>query len=1238
MGTYRLQLLGGFSLGSQEDSVSLSSKKAKALLAFLALHSNQSFSRDQLASLLWEDSDATQARQSLRQSLAVIRKALGGAKEGLVAEGDTISLSSEAVSVDVVEFEKLGKENIPESLECAMNLFKGDLLEGFNPRAAQFDDWLMLEQSRVRELALQIMQRLIEHYQTRGKFESAIQLAIRFLHLDPLQESMHRTLMQLYLQVNKLGAALKQYRACKATLSRELKINPEAATVALYRDILARRDQSENSNELVPLTQQEVSKENEDKPQRFSETDHFLRHLVFIAIHIAPKQMKSTASETEQYAMNARNLIQKIETITGQQGGLFFQTLSGQAICIFGLPIRYSDDLVRALVTAKKMLEACLHVGDLNVSLGMACGKVYVEQENEHYRFFGGAISLAEQLSCVAKTNELLVCDEVVQNLRHQGLGLKPVDSDAGFEVSCWQVTDFNFHNHSLAIVGRQKERALFSGVIEECLLIEKAQAILVRGEAGIGKSRLTEEFIDQACANDFVPVIVQCRHFGEEASNNILAQITKAMFLGEKQPLLSRDKINDMDCLSPQQRSFLNFLLGDTLNSWEQAQFSELDSTAFHLGLQQTVFSLLDYQARQQPVLLVVEDVHWAKSHSLLEMAELTNIISDLPMIVIMTSRWEGDALDLNWRSKIMNTPLSTLDLNPLHQRESCQFAKQLNIKNQSFLDHCIKRSHGNPLFLQQLLLASEQSVEDLPDTIQNIILSRVDQLSKQEQKILQAASVLGDKIEIDALRFMIDNNSPPLKKLVQERMLVERQQYLTFFHALFRESIYLSLLDSLKRKLHEKAAQWYQDREKVVYAYHLGQVDHPEALRVYFQVASQLHEQNRSDEALVQIKQALQLTPKDRHSQLQLLCLHGEVSRHLGNTQESEVQLRQAIDLCCDQNEEKALLCKLYTELADTLRMSNSIDNALDYLKNAERLNQPIDAFLQARIHYLRGSILFPQGKLDECMKEHSLSLQYATSTGSGLLCARAQSGLGDAFYQRGQMLTARQHFQEAVSIAEASGYQSIQSINLSMNALISYFNDEVENAKAQSQKALSLAKQCNFRRGELLALDVMINMASYWDEFDDIESIFAVAEALAEQLGSKGIGLEIQSFKGLFLLKQGNQQMADELLLNTYERCEPSLLPFVGPTILGLWARVTGDRNRREWALSQGKDILETRNCVSHNYIIFYQCAIQVCIDHSLIQLAQQFADELSHYTKLEPLMACSRFVEMARQLKS
>ncbi len=233
----RLVLLGGFRLYRDDGTaIPLTARKMQALLAYLALQPQHRCARDRLAGLLWEGSTSAHARQSLRQLLAELRRALPRDERFLDTPGDDVRIPPGTLTVDVHDFERLLDEDTPEALARAVELYRGELLEGFDPRAPAFDDWLMAERSRLHERALSALQQLLEHEMAGEATARAIRRALHLLSLDPLRESAHRRLMELYARQGHYGAALKQYRVCQQTLRRELNVPPEDATERVFME------------------------------------------------------------------------------------------------------------------------------------------------------------------------------------------------------------------------------------------------------------------------------------------------------------------------------------------------------------------------------------------------------------------------------------------------------------------------------------------------------------------------------------------------------------------------------------------------------------------------------------------------------------------------------------------------------------------------------------------------------------------------------------------------------------------------------------------------------------------------------------------------------------------------------------------------------------------------------------------------------------------------------------------
>ncbi len=240
MSSLRLTLLGGVQARLDSGAaILLPTRKAQALLAYLALPPGRAHPRDKLAALLWGETGDEQARGSLRQALAALRRALPAGV--LVSKGETVALDPAAVEVDAGAFEAKVAAGTAEALDAAAALYGGDLLAGLAVKEAGFEEWLVGERERLRELALEGLAKLLAHQRRAGATDAAIQTGLKLLGLDPSQEPVHRALMRLYAQAGRRGAALRQYQACVGVLQRELGVEPEAETKVLYQEILRYR-------------------------------------------------------------------------------------------------------------------------------------------------------------------------------------------------------------------------------------------------------------------------------------------------------------------------------------------------------------------------------------------------------------------------------------------------------------------------------------------------------------------------------------------------------------------------------------------------------------------------------------------------------------------------------------------------------------------------------------------------------------------------------------------------------------------------------------------------------------------------------------------------------------------------------------------------------------------------------------------------------------------------------------
>ncbi|UCF62451.1 MAG: alpha/beta hydrolase [Anaerolineaceae bacterium] len=234
-------------------AIDISLRKALALLAYLVVTKGE-YSRDYLATLLWPESDPSNARASLRRTLYRINKS--ASEELLTTSADSIVLNpSREISVDVEAFRRItdewsetlrsSAENEPKrnrALENAAALYTDDFLAGFSiSDCHQFEEWRFFEAENLRASLVRILEQLIDTYQKQTDYDRAIQHGRRLLSLDSLSEDAHRILMRLYAISDQHSAALRQYTECERILEQELGVLPQPETTRLYETIRQHR-------------------------------------------------------------------------------------------------------------------------------------------------------------------------------------------------------------------------------------------------------------------------------------------------------------------------------------------------------------------------------------------------------------------------------------------------------------------------------------------------------------------------------------------------------------------------------------------------------------------------------------------------------------------------------------------------------------------------------------------------------------------------------------------------------------------------------------------------------------------------------------------------------------------------------------------------------------------------------------------------------------------------------------
>ena len=246
MNRFVLRLLGGFELRTADTGspIDLRSKKARALLTYLALAPASPVSRERLAALLWPESSEAQARASLRQALATLRRALGDA-EGMWLQTSAQGVSLCGADIDVVQLQALVTAGDEGSETRAAELSVGPLLDGFDPGSEAFEDWMLHERMRVNELLTKALGQRLDAARQRGDLDAVSEAGRRLVAIAPHREDVHRSLMRAYMDAGQWNEGLKQYAECETRLRDELGVEPQAETVALRDELSHRRNIAE---------------------------------------------------------------------------------------------------------------------------------------------------------------------------------------------------------------------------------------------------------------------------------------------------------------------------------------------------------------------------------------------------------------------------------------------------------------------------------------------------------------------------------------------------------------------------------------------------------------------------------------------------------------------------------------------------------------------------------------------------------------------------------------------------------------------------------------------------------------------------------------------------------------------------------------------------------------------------------------------------------------------------------
>jgi DNA-binding SARP family transcriptional activator/tetratricopeptide (TPR) repeat protein len=287
---FQLRLLGGFGLCDptpSHDAIVISSKKARALLAYVAMQEPMRVHRERLATLLWPDRIDRQARQNLRKCLASLRQDLARRADELLAiDGETVAIR-DVLTVDARQLRKFSNTEGAITLDDAAAICRGQFLSDLAMEGEEFCDWVASERAQFDTAAGMIFSEVASRADAAGDARKALQAAARLIALDPFREDWQRLSLEISARHVGRDEALMQARRFIGLLRKELDVEPEAETADLVEQIKAGRIRPvRNPDVCGPIDHAQSLGRSEDEataPPRFP-ADHHGRAVMVSAV------------------------------------------------------------------------------------------------------------------------------------------------------------------------------------------------------------------------------------------------------------------------------------------------------------------------------------------------------------------------------------------------------------------------------------------------------------------------------------------------------------------------------------------------------------------------------------------------------------------------------------------------------------------------------------------------------------------------------------------------------------------------------------------------------------------------------------------------------------------------------------------------------------------------------------------------------------------------------------------
>ena len=835
------------------------------------------------------------------------------------------------------------------------------------------------------------------------------------------------------------------------------------------------------------------------------------------------------------------------QAIVERHGGTVEKFIGDAVMAVFGVPAVHEDDALRAVRAADELRRGLSELNEeltraygtrLELRMGVNTGEVVTGTEERLAT--GDAVNVAARLEQAAQPGEVLLGEETYALVRDgvEAEAAPPLEAKGKAQpLSAYRLAAVRAETperrHGARMIGRERQRRLLEGTFANVVSERACHLFTVLGAAGVGKSRLVEEFL--AGLDGCTVVRGRCLSYGEGVGYWPVTEVVKQLARQER----------------------VTGPLGSILGDGSTASSPEEIAWAFR--------KLLESHAADEPLIVLFDDIHWGEPSFLDLVEHVADLSRDAPILLICMARPELLDVRPAWGGGKLNA--SNVLLEPLAPKETGELIAALTDEIPEALQgRILEAAGGNPLFVEEMVaMASEGDAEvTVPPTIQALLAARLDQLDPGERGVLERGAVEGQVFHRGAVVALapeeqqVDGRLVTLvrKDLVRpEAPVFPGDDAYRFRHLLIRDTAYEALPKATRAELHERFGTWLEEHgldlvelDEIV-GYHLEQAyryrielgpldDRAKALAaraVERMVRSAERARDRGDlpAALALYERAIELMPTGSHAWRHALAERSVMFGELGHFDEATA-LRGAAEASAREAGDEALLARVALAAVETRIQADPTTRMRDELAIVEEAHAELE-----RLGDEHGAIW---------------ALRLAGSFHAWLGNSFAASGIWTDALPRAEPISPRLTNELMIWLLWEAwwGPESAQEG-------ISRCDDYLERARRLGAKRL-----------EGVALDMRAALKAYRGEFDEAHDDITAGRAILRELGDTIWWAGASMVEADLEFTAGNPQAAYDCLAAGHDALAGLAETGYLATVVGLRAQAALQLGREDEAL--------------------------------------------------------------------